>query len=70
MINGLLKVHLLPNVDQNTLQVEEQTRNIYRMSLLNLHVFDTKILVVKSINLDLFAETKQNNMKVYTLFKV
>lgn len=70
MINGLLKVHLLPNVDQNTLQVEEQTRSIYRMSLLNLHVFDTKILVVKSINLDLFAETKQNNMKVYTLFKV
>lgn len=63
-------MHLLPNVDQNTLQVEEQTRNIYRMSLLNLHVFDTKILVVKSINLDLFAETKQNNMKVYTLFKV
>lgn len=63
-------MHLLPNVDQNTLQVEEQTRSIYRMSLLNLHVFDTKILVVKSINLDLFAETKQNNMKVYTLFKV
>lgn len=70
MINGFFKVHLLPSVDQNTLQVEEQTRSIYRISLLNLHVFDTIILVVKSINLDLFAETKQNNMKVYTLFKV
>lgn len=70
MINGLLKVHLLPNVDQNTLQVEEQTGSTYRMSLLNLHGFDTILLVVKSINLDLFAEAKQNNLKACMPFKV